>query len=279
MRSLTVTSGLILAAISTIASAAEPSKSAEDAFSKRLQEYSRTSAAEYELFRDEMKKEPLTFVPEAVFHWKQDNDWRGDVFVWTYAGRPEVVGGVFVSSLSGNARTVYHEFRSLALQPIATITSPAGSWRANSGILLTPVPEARLPAASEALRGVQLREMARRFTVAMKDNDGQPWELRLLPKPLYRYASPSQKVLDGALFAFVWTRGTDPECLLLLEARDEGQGTKWVYTPVRMTIRPLEMKHGERSIWISERNTPDPTRPEPGTTFVVGTLPVAEEPE
>jgi hypothetical protein len=56
----------------------------------------------------------------------------------------------------------------------------------------------------------------------MKDNDGKPWELRLLPKPLYRYASRSQKVLDGALFAYVWTRGTDPEWLLLLEARDDG---------------------------------------------------------
>ena len=89
--------------------------SADDAFSKRLQEYCQKSAGTYELFRDEAKNEPLTFVPQAVFHWKHDNEWRGDIFVWTYEGRPEVVGGVFVSPPSGNWRTENHEFYSLAL--------------------------------------------------------------------------------------------------------------------------------------------------------------------
>jgi hypothetical protein len=251
----------------------------EDAVSKRLHEFSQKSAADYELFRDELKKEPLTLVPQAVFHWKHDNDWRGDVFVWIYEGRPEVLGGVFFSPPSGNSRTVNHEFYSLALQPIGAIKTPRGTWKAESGIRLTPVPDAKPPATSEPLRGAQLREMARQFTVTMKDDEGQPWELRLLPQPLYRYSSPSQKVLDGALFTYVWTKGTDPDCVLLVEARDDGNGPKWVYTPVRMTFRALEMKHAGHSVWISERNAPDPLRPEPYTWFPVGILPIAEEPK
>jgi hypothetical protein len=278
-----LSTALLLAGVFVALAAAradEPSTKdpAEEPFNKRLQAYFQKSAAEYQLFRDENRTQPLEFVPEAVFHWKQDNDWRGDVFVWTYEGRPEVVGGVFVSSPSGNVRTVYHEFRSLALKPIGTITSPVGSWTADTGIVLTPVPKAQAPALSESLRGAQLRQIAKDFTVTMK-NDGDPWELRLLPKPLYRYSSPSQKVVDGALFAYVWTRGTDPECLLLLEARDEEAGLRWVYTPVRFTVRPLEMKHSGTSIWTSERDVPNPNRPEPGTSFIVGTLPLEEVPE
>lgn len=272
--------GIALARTAGIATAEPPGDSGlTDAFTKRLQEYFQKSAAEYSLYRDEEGQVPLTFVPQAVFHWKADADWRGDVFVWTYEGRPEVVGGVFVSAPKGNVRSVYHEFRSVSLQPLGPVRTPGGTWKAESGIVLTPVPEAKEPASSESLRGTQLRDIAKQFTVTMKDNDGLPWELRLLPKPLYRYSSRSQNVLDGALFAYVWTRGTDPECLLLLEARDDGKGPKWVYTPVRLTVRPLEMKHAEKSVWISERNSPDPTRPEPGGVFGAGRLPLEDNPE
>jgi hypothetical protein len=281
-RSAVVLFGCLLAGGSAAFAADEPASkepAPPDAFTKRLQDYFQKTAAEYTLYRDDEQEVPLTFVPQAVFHWKQDTDWRGDVFIWTHEGRPEVVGGVFVSSPSGGRRTIYQEFRSLSLQPLGAIRTRAGNWKPELGIVLTPVPEAKTPAASEALRGAQLRGMAKQFTVTMKDNEGQPWELRLLPQPLYRYASPAQKVLDGALFTYVWTRGTDPECLLLIEARDEGKGPAWVYTPVRNTVRPLEMKHAGNSIWVSQRGLPDPTRPEPGTSFAIGTLPIAEDPQ
>ena len=45
-------------------------------------------------------------------------------------------------------------------------------------------------------------------------------ELRLLPKPLYRYEPKAGPVIDGAVFAFVM--GTDPESLLLIEAVKSG---------------------------------------------------------
>ena len=58
---------------------------------------------------------------------------------------------------------------------------------------------------------------------------GQAWELRLLPKPLYRYESTDPEVLDGAVFALVSSAGTDPEIILLIEARKTPEGPRWVF--------------------------------------------------
>ena len=38
-----------------------------------------------------------------------------------------------------------------------------------------------------------------------------------MPQPLLRYAAPDSGVIDGAVFAFA--EATDPEALLILEAR------------------------------------------------------------
>ena len=57
------------------------------------------------------------------------------------------------------------------------------------------------------------REPVMRFTAGPNDFQGE--DLRLLPQPLYRY-EPTNKdtpVIDGALFAYVWTGGLlTPKC-------------------------------------------------------------------
>ena len=35
---------------------------------------------------------PLELVKEPVLRWSSDDDWSGNVFVWTRAERPEVIG-------------------------------------------------------------------------------------------------------------------------------------------------------------------------------------------
>ena len=52
-----------------------------------------------------------------------------------------------------------------------------------------------------------------RFTATSEDAKGGRWNRRLLPQPLYRYESTDPDVVDGALFAFVTSAGTDPEVL------------------------------------------------------------------
>ena len=67
----------------------------------------------------------------------------------------------------------------------------------------------------------------------------------LLPQPLYRYESTDPNILDGAVFAFVTSAGTDPEVFLVLEARKPaGNGEPaWEYALARCTDLNLRVSH------------------------------------
>ena len=75
------------------------------------------------------------------------------------------------------------------------------------------------------------------------------WELRLLPRPLYRYESTDPDVLDGALFALVSSAGTDPEIILLLEARVGQSGPQWLYGAARFSDMSLWLSHKNHEVW------------------------------
>ena len=137
----------------------------------------------------------------------------------------------------------------------------------------------RRPADSATARLTQMRTLSREFTAIMQAGD-QPWELRLLPQPVFRYdvkveTSTPRDWLDGALFTFVWTTGTDAEVLLVIEARKHENEHRWHYAPVRLTNREVVLKHGEEQVWNvpahAEQET-DITRPY--TTYYVRTAPV-----
>jgi len=213
-----------------------------------LQDYFLKQAEKYEFYQDEAKTKPLTFVEKPIFRWKQDNDWVGDLFVWTHQGRPEIVGCILASSSDAGTRSIAHEFHTLALKPLPRAKTVAGAWQPQSGLKMIPFPETEPPAKTPALRLAQMRAMAREFTAIMK-NDDKDWELRWLPQPIYRYAAPDAGVIDGALFAYVWTRGTDPELLLMLECRDEQPQPRWTYLPVEFTTRPVRLTLKEREVW------------------------------
>ena len=96
-------------------------------------------------------------------------------------------------------------------------------------------------------------------------------ELRLLPKPIYRYDLAAVKdihpdLVDGAMFAFV--QGTDPEAVLMVEAVRRGDRTLWQYAFARATGWPVEAKLGPSVVWRSP-NLPTWNNPKlPG--FVLG---------
>jgi hypothetical protein len=91
----------------------------------------------------------------------------------------------------------------------------------------------------------QMKDLAQRFRSKMVDpENGSHEPLRLLPSALYRYdiaAGQEQQpdVLDGAMFAFVM--GTDPESLLMIEARRTAEGDQWQYSAAKRTDGLVEM--------------------------------------
>jgi hypothetical protein len=63
-------------------------------------------------------------------------------------------------------------------------------------------------------------------------------------------------VFDGALIAFVSDAGTDPEVILILEARQDGDTSGWYYRTVRLSISDLFVDYQGERVWTSMRFDP-----------------------
>jgi hypothetical protein len=101
-----------------------------------------------------------------------------------------------------------------------------------------------------------MKAIARNFSstfLRMVDRDEKSRiELRLLPQPLYRYerdvtADDKTGLLDGALFAFA--QGTDPQSLLLLEARRNGSKSEWMFAFARSASGALDARYRGQVVW------------------------------
>jgi phytoene dehydrogenase-like protein len=67
-------------------------------------------------------------------------------------------------------------------------------------------------------------------------------------------------VLDGAVFAFV--EGTDPEVILLIEARRQDDGYQWQYACARFSDFRLSVRYRDAEVWRVPRAAPgDRTNP------------------
>ena len=213
----------------------------------RLREIYLDDAASYLIHRDPGHEQKVALRREPVYVWTnpvQTSGQDGHVFVWTYGGRPEVIGTVFSTPLVG-PRRVIHELHSLSLATLDVDRPGATGWKPLApGIGLKPLNGAPAPARSAPQRLAQLRALGREFAASATDSGGKVWELRLLPQPLYRYESTDPEVLDGALFAMVSSAGTDPELILVIEARKtpgRAEAT-WQFGAARFSDMGLKLK-------------------------------------
>src|SRR5437870_4329336 len=81
----------------------------------------RAEAEKYEFHQDSERKQALKMVDKPIMRWSSDDDWSGDVFVWTHAGRPEVIGCMLSGPGGKTDRLVFHELHLLAEKPIAAV--------------------------------------------------------------------------------------------------------------------------------------------------------------
>jgi hypothetical protein len=232
-----------------------PSKDARSR-GERLLALHTEHASSYSIYRDAAKTQRLELKREPIYRWSnptRSGGQEGDVFLWTYGGRPEVIASIFSHPLEGHPeRRLCHELQSLSEAVLVVDRDSPNRWEPRApGIELKPVPGAPPPAASASQRAIQIRALAREFSGRSLSEAGQAWELRLLPKPLYRYESP--EVLDGFILALVSTAGTDPEIILLLEARKTPEGPRWLYAPTRFSDMNLWLKHKDQEVWSAIR--------------------------
>lgn len=231
-------------------------KNRPGAVSDYLRDNYLADAAKYEFFQEDGRT-PLELVKQPIMRWSNDDDWSGDVFVWTHESRPQVVGCILSGPSGQTNRLMFHEFHLLAERPLAPADlHTKRRWQPKEGLKTLPVSGAPQPARSAAGRLAQMREISRGFTAAM-EADGE-WELRLLPQPLYRFGKGQGDVVDGALFAYVWTKGTDPEVILLIECRKTESGLAWHFAPVRFSNRQVWLKYEGQEVWRVESHREPP---------------------
>lgn len=213
------------------------------------------AATEYEI-RVGADKPPLELKKEPVLKWSNPDrgEVHGNVFVWTRDGRPVVVGSLFKWFTPHTHMS--HEFLSMAEEPLAAKFHGQNVWAvADSGLKFADVPGAPAPAAADAARTLQMKQLAKEFAGTKKEReDANPVELRLLPQPVYAYAAPKSGAFTGGLFALV--HGTDPEVWLLIEARGKDAGAaKWQYAVARMTSAELRVRHQKADVFTADTLT------------------------
>jgi len=258
----------LLAASLRATRADDPPNDADTAAARQARlDYLKLRAAECELFKQADRSSPLPLSKEALLRYT--NPVRGiklsdgATFLWLDGQRPLAVA---TWSLRGPGN-VWREFTSLSGEPLACMRGGVEIWSPKTGGLLDQLlPDAPVPLPSATRRLGQMRDLAGRFsaTVYLPPDETVVTELRLLSQPIYRYKEESAGILDGGLFSLA--EATDPEVLLLLEARrSKPEGDyHWRYTLARMTsVRTIvRLDAKERwslpNFWVNPRSPSDP---------------------
>jgi hypothetical protein len=234
----------------------------DESLAKKLLPIYVKEAAEYSLAVESAPKKELEFKKEPVFEWSNPvrgggGVQQGVVFLWLRDGRPAALGSIFSQPAAKfPGRRVYHEFHALDPEKLLVSRPPnaLNEWKPQAGLERKELPDAGVPAATAAARLVQMRRVAQEFTGHEIDGEGRKWDLRLLPSPLYRYPEAKSGVIDGALFTLVSNAGTDPEVLLLIEAREVAGKLRWEHACGRFSDRSLYVQRKDKEVWSSVRD-------------------------
>lgn len=207
----------------------------------------RSRLRDHRLFMEDRRDNPCAFVEDPLIRFANPVSQNGDglMFLWTDRGRPVAL----MKSYYHMPRQIWGRvFVSLATRPMEMRVGNQPLWKPRlPGISFKPLDAVMPPADKAPARLVQMRNIAKEFQVV--DNwgmkDPTDWQLRLLPKPLYRYQVPEEEVTDGALFGYVLA---GPEALLLLEARQTPSGLEWHYAVSRCTQYRLTFSRNDLKV-------------------------------
>jgi hypothetical protein len=216
-------------------------------------------AQSYAMQVGDKQRSPLELQAKPILHWANPagNGEDGAVFVWLLHGRPEVIGTFFTYRRASTGEIILkHSLHSLSELPVAAEFAKRPVWSPKlPGVAYYSVPDAPPPAENARGRLLQMKSLAKDFSGKLVDLRERSSELRLLPQPLVRYESTAGEVVDGAIFALA--EGTDPQALVLLEARPVSGTLTWQYAFARFHFGSLWGYHRDREVWHVEA---DPTQ-------------------
>lgn len=232
----------------------------------RVHEFAATESGRYEI---RFAGDPLAFdrTPRSLLRWSNAvrNRAFGDTYIWTHKGCAKAIVSLYVIV---DRNLVSAECQSLASKPLEMKRDGQSVWTPKeAGVKWKQLQGVGVPAAKAFQRLVRMNAIARQFKAdfAPHTSPEEFTQLRLLPKPLYRYESTDPEVIDGAVYGFV--DSTDPEVLLVIEAREQDGKRFWVYSPARSRHDHLRVYYKNAIVWDQPSLAPpwpnmrDPNKP------------------
>jgi hypothetical protein len=231
----------------------------DEGLAKKMQPVYTGEVGTYSIAVESDPKKVLELKKEPVFEWANlsRGTTQGVVYIWLRDGRPAALGCMFSfphAKLPG--RTVVHEMHALDREKLVVKRDGPFDWKPEAGLERKELPDAGVPADTAAARLIQMKKLAGEFSGHSLDRQKKPWDLKLLPTPLYRYPTAKTGVVDGALFALISTAGTDPEVLLLVEASEVDGKLRWEYALGRFSDWELHVERKEKEVWSSASSGP-----------------------
>ena len=216
---------------------------------KQFAAYAKATAESYRLRSGEDPARTLKRLAEPVLRWSNPlggQQAHGEIFLWTDGGLPAAVLSLNEFTDKAGQKREEHEWCSLAAGAI--VAEGPYRWAPAQGVLSPkPMQGAEAPADSSARRLRQMHRLAQDIAGEKTTRDGVTRPLRLLSKPIYRYPTADGEILDGAIFALV--EHTDPEALVILEARRSGSAFAWHYAFARMQSLELSASYRGARVW------------------------------
>jgi hypothetical protein len=240
---------VLLFCLMLVSGAPEP----DEGLAKKMLPIYQKEVEAYSLTVESAPKKDLELKKEPIFEWSNPTragHQQGAVFLWLRDGRPAALACVFTyphHKLPG--RVIMHELHALDSEKLVVKRDEYNQWKPEAGLARKELGDAPAPADTPGARLLQMRKLAQEFTGQSVDKDAKQWELRLLPTPLYRYPAAKSGVIDGALFAMVSNAGTDPEVLLLIEAREVQGKPRWEFACGRFSDWELHVKRGDKEVF------------------------------
>ena len=171
---------------------------------------------------------------------------QGVLMVWLDEGMPMVLASLFTYEYQGVK--MKHEFASVTTERLTATYNGKRAWAPKKPGLTWEKWETAgsSPGKAKAIRLGQMRAIARKFHVDLKDayNENKTSRLRFMPQPVFRFASEKYDTVDGAIFSFCI--GTDPEAFLMVRAVEAGH---FEYAFVRSIDWDLKAWLGKQQVW------------------------------
>jgi hypothetical protein len=202
----------------------------------------------------EEKAAGAELIAKPLFHYTDEPRRIIDATLWgwTSGGRLMAICKIENYERSAHPEGVWlYCFGSLAPGIIDVEWRDAHKWSARKpGVELVAIADGPQPASGRPGRLRQIKDIAQRFRAEIIDNnENSRQEMRLLPRPLYRYDSAAEELLDGAVFGLT-TNGTNPDAILVIEVHQpQGAAPQWKFGIAGMTAGGLSVTLDDHEVW------------------------------